>query len=65
MILPSSGETMTGVLCLLVGSPVHERHGATGESPAKGLWIGNRTYADLHLLGAGSDADGLLWQVSM
>lgn len=44
---------------------VHQRHGATGESPAKGLWIGNGTYADLHLLGAGSDADGLLWQVSM
>lgn len=35
--LLSTGEATSGVLLPVPRSPVHERHGATGESPAKGL----------------------------
>jgi len=32
-----TGETQSGVLGPVLGSPVQDRHGFTGASPAKGL----------------------------
>jgi len=48
--LLSTGEATPSVVCPVLGSPVEERHGCTGESPANGLKVDEGSGASLLMM---------------